>query len=97
MQVLELVCFRLADNDATSFLAANEAVNAWAQSQPGFVSRTLTEAEDGEWTDMVIWSGEAEAKAAAAEMNRVMGQFPAMMMIDPASIVMRHSTIRLAA
>ena len=97
MQVLELVTFRLNTADGQAFLAANQAVTNWAGQQPGFVSRTLSENSDGQWTDMVVWASDAEAKAAAAEMNRVMQDFEAMRMIDPSSIVMQHSTIRLAA
>ncbi|WP_375599151.1 hypothetical protein [Devosia sp. Naph2] len=97
MQVLELVTFRLNTANGEDFLAANAAVNAWASRQPGFVSRTLSEGEGGQWTDMVIWASDAHAKAAAAEMNQVMQDFPAMMMIDPQSIVMQHSAIRIVA
>lgn len=97
MQVLEQVTFRLGTDDSQAFVAANQAVTDWARQQPGFVSRVLSEAEDGMWTDIVVWAGQTEAEAAAAEMNRIMERFPAMMMIDPDTIVMRHGAIRMTA
>ncbi|MEQ9634986.1 MAG: hypothetical protein RLW68_02750 [Devosia marina] len=97
MQILELVTFRLAIPDRQAFLAANDTVSSWAQRQPGFVSRTLSEGEDGQWIDMVVWASDVDARTAAAEMSRIMQDFDAMMMIDPGSVVMRHSAVRLAA
>ncbi len=97
MQILEIVTFRLANTGRQAFLAANDAVNSWARRQPGFVSRTLSEGEDGQWTDMVVWASDAEAKMAAAEMSPITQDLDAMIMIDPGSVVMRHSAVRLAA
>lgn len=94
--VLECVTFRLNTVDGGAFLEANQAITHWLRQQAGFVSRTLAEGEDGQWTDLVVWSGAVEAAAAAAAMNTIMADFSAMSMIDPSSIVMRHQVIRVA-
>ncbi|MHA6300223.1 hypothetical protein [Devosia sp. CAU 1758] len=97
MLTTELVTFRLSGADRDAFLAANAQVNDWARQQAGFVSRTLSEGDDGVWTDMIVWSSAEDAKAAAARMEQEMGRFAAMAMIEPTSVVMRHSAIALTA
>lgn len=97
MQTIELVSFRLAGAQSQDFVAANAAVNSWLAAQPGFLRRELAEGEDGIWLDVVSWETEAAAKSAAAAMERKMGDFVAMAMIDPASITMRHARLKLAA
>jgi antibiotic biosynthesis monooxygenase (ABM) superfamily enzyme len=97
MQAIELVSFRLASNASQDFLAANEEINDWLASQPGFLRRDLAEGEDGTWLDVVVWQTMQEAHAAAAAMEAEAGNFVAMGMIDPASISMRHANLKLIA
>ncbi|MCP8882684.1 hypothetical protein NIM87_04170 [Devosia sp. XJ19-1] len=97
MPTTELVTFRLSGADRDAFIAANAQVNHWVRQQTGFVSRTLSEGADGEWTDIVIWSSAEDAEAAAAQMNQDMDRFEAMAMIEPSSIVMRHAAVVLSA
>jgi len=93
MQALEIASFRLKDADKAAFLEANDAVNAWMRRQPGFVQRQLGLEPDGTWIDVITWASRAEALAAAEQMERDAASLPAMLMIDPASVVMRHADI----
>lgn len=96
MQALEIVSFRLKNADKAAFLGANDAVNAWMRRQPGFLQRQLGLEPDGTWTDIINWASRDEALAAAEQMGRDAGSLPAMLMIDPASVVMRHADIQAA-
>lgn len=50
-------------------LATSRQLQQWAEQQPGFLRRTLLEAEQGVWIDHVEWSSESAAKEAAAKFN----------------------------
>jgi len=93
--VIENVRFRLnAGITPEAFLEANTAVEAWLASQSGFVSRSLSQGEDGEWLDHVEWATMAAAKAADAAMMQEPRLAPFGMAIAPDSITMRHHQLR---
>jgi hypothetical protein len=80
--------------DPGAFAVAAEAVNTWVAQQPGFINRTLSQDEDGHWLDHVTWADMASARTAAAKVMEEPTLAPFMALIDPASIDMRHATIR---
>lgn len=66
-KVLELVVFKLNEGvTREQFLATNDAVSAWAKTQPGFVSRDcLYATEQDKWVDVIYWETMKQAHAAA--------------------------------
>jgi hypothetical protein len=91
---MEIVRFTLvAGTSDAAFLAAAKGTEASLGAQPGFVSRSLTRAEDGSWTDHVIWSSMAMAMAGAETMMAEPAFGPFMALIDGASVSMRHDKI----
>lgn len=93
----ELVAFSIFDDDAPDFLVANAAINDWLRHQPGFVSRQLVRKDDGGWVDMIAWTDESCALAAAASMPSELGPRGAMRAISPVSIGMPHAAIGLSS
>ncbi len=92
--VLEVVSFRLIQGTTdAAFLAAAHATEAPLRRQPGFLTRQLTRAEDGTWTDHVTWATHGQAMAAAKAMMAEPAFGPFIALIDPASMQMRHDTI----
>lgn len=92
--VLEVVTFRLvAGTTKDQFLAAARATESPLHRQPGFVSRRLTLAEDGTWTDLVTWASLPQAHQAAQVMMAEPAFQPFMAMIDMGSVQMRHDQI----
>ena len=92
--VMEIVTFTLAPGtDDARFIAAAKATEAPLRAQRGFVSRSLTQAEDGRWTDHVTWSSMAMAGAGATAMmaEPAFGAF--MALIHGPSVTMRHDRI----
>jgi hypothetical protein len=93
--IAECVRFTLIPGaDPAAFAVAAAAVNTWVAQQPGFINRTLSQGEDGQWLDHVTWADMASAAAAADKMMGEPTLAPFMALIDPASIDMRHATIR---
>jgi hypothetical protein len=94
--VMEVVTFRLVANaDDPAFLAAAKGTEALLRNQAGFLGRSLTRAEDGTWTDHVLWSSLAMATAGAEAMMAEPAFGPFMAMIDGSSVTMRHDPILL--
>jgi hypothetical protein len=92
--VLEVVSFRLTQGTtAAAFLAAARATEAPLRRQPGFLSRQLTRAADGTWTDHVTWASLPQALSAAEAMMAEPAFGPFVALIDPTSMQMRHDTI----
>lgn len=95
--VMEIVSFRLTPGTTdAAFLTAAQATAAPLQAQPGFVSRHLTRAEDGSWTDHVLWSSLAAALAGAEAMMAEPAFGPFMALIDGPTVAMRHDTVAFA-
>lgn len=91
--VMEIVTFTLTPGtDEVSFLAAAKATEAPLRAQRGFVSRSLTRAGDGRWTDHVTWSSMAMAGADATMAEPAFGPF--MALIHGPSVSLRHDQIR---
>ncbi|QBD75407.1 hypothetical protein EPA93_05075 [Ktedonosporobacter rubrisoli] len=64
---IEIVIFRLQEEvTRADFLAAVDETTALLKTQTGFLSRTVSQAESGEWIDILTWESIEAAKAAAA-------------------------------
>ncbi|WP_430448716.1 hypothetical protein [Rhodophyticola sp.] len=90
--VVEVVEFRLAEGaNQKDFMASVAALEAsFLCNAPGYVSRTLTQSEDGVWLDMVYWTSLDEALAAADAIMTDDSAMSFMQAIDPESIDMAH-------
>lgn len=91
--VIEIVQFRLAEG-----VSRDEFVAAAANTMPalcetkGFIGRTLSEGEDGTWTDHVKWTDPALAQAAMEGSMENEAMLPFIMSIDPDSMVLAYQT-----
>ena len=64
---LEVVIFQVRPTVVRAdFLQAVEETTAWLKTQEGFLSRTVSQAESGEWLDILSWESIEAAKAAVA-------------------------------
>lgn len=62
---IEVVIFRLQPTvTRADFLAAVDETTALLKTQNGFISRTVSLAESGEWLDILSWKSIEAAKAA---------------------------------
>ena len=92
-KVLELVLFELKPEvEEDVFLNHSLAVSSWAETQPGFLSRDLTKAEDGRWVDVVWWRSMADAKQAAEAAMSSDACSPMFSAIAEKSVQMIHAT-----
>jgi heme-degrading monooxygenase HmoA len=92
--VMEIVTFRLvAGAEDAVFLHAAKGTADPLQLQPGFLGRSLTRAEDGTWTDHVLWDSMAAAKAGADAMMAEPAFGPFMALIDGPTVSMRHEPV----
>ena len=88
---IELVLFKINGNYSDeAILAAAAKLNDFIEDQPGFISRTLSKAEDGIWNDLVLWKDLASAqKAGEKVMNEpCAGEF--FSMIDESTMQFLH-------
>ncbi len=97
-QTLEIVTFKtVSDASPDAVLVAGQGILPWLHAQPGFLSRHLGQAEDGQWVDCVRWETNADAFAAADAIMSAPGAAAFMGVIEPGSVVMRHYHVTLAA
>jgi len=92
--IAEIVTFRLAQGvDPDAFVAAARALEPLLRASGGVITRTLSQADDGLWTDHIIWRSLATAKATAAQMMADPIAGPMMQMIDPEQVQMSHAPV----
>jgi hypothetical protein len=92
--VAEVVRFRTGqDIDDADFLANARTTEGLVRAQPGFRARYLIRADDGVWTDFVIWESAACARAAAAAVMQAAEFAPFIAAIDVSSIEMSHQPV----
>lgn len=88
---IELVRFRLAPGKtAADWLKVNEKINDWMKAQPGFRFRSVSEAEDGEWWDLVYWASMEAALAAGEKFMPELGGV-IMPLVAPGSVAISRS------
>ena len=91
--VIEIVQFRLAIGvSRDDFLAAAAATMPVLCATEGFIGRTLSEGEDGTWTDHVKWTSPELAQTAMAGSMENEALLPFIMAIDPDSIALTYQT-----
>lgn len=95
--IIETVTFKLAENVShAAFLDTLPAVNTFIQSLDGFISRRLSQAEDGEWLDVIEWTSMEDAKSASDAFVKHEGCGPFMAAMDTTSIHMTHRSLQLS-
>ncbi len=93
MPAIEIGIFRLKDG-----VSREEFLKVAAQTQPvieafaGYISRELSEGENGEWVDLVHWESMEQAHAAGETAMQDPALAPLFQAIDPQSVQMRHVT-----
>jgi len=89
--VIEIVQFRLAEDVSTADFtgAASETMRALCATE-GFISRTLSQGDDGLWTDHVKWTDASSAQAAMEASMENEAFLPFIMAIDPDSISLSY-------
>ena len=93
--VAEIVTFRLSNGiTPESFLDAVATSDAFLDTRSGFLSRRLTQNEDGTWTDYLEWTDMEAAKSAAEALMTTEGVQPFLSAVDPESVTMHHGHIR---
>lgn len=96
--VMELVTFKVkASATPSQFVAASAPVTTWVRAQPGFLSRAVSQGEDGTWFDVVFWESDATARAAAEKFMVDQAQSDFMAMIDPDSVKMTLAQVHSRA
>ncbi|OYX38233.1 MULTISPECIES: hypothetical protein [unclassified Sphingomonas] len=96
--VIECVLFRLIQGtDTAAFTNAAADFNAWVTGRPGFIARSLSCTEDGEWIEHIEWASMDDAKAAAASIGRAEEARPFISAIDGSSVTMRHAVLEVTA
>ena len=92
--VAEIVTFRVVNGTTKEqFIAAARQTEPFVAAAPGFISRTLTQGEDGVWTDYILWRDMASAKQMATAFMDEPSVMPFMQAIDPETVVMRHEVV----
>jgi hypothetical protein len=91
--VIEFVQFRLVEGmSRDDFLAAAAATMPVLCATEGFIGRTLSEGEDGTWTDHVKWTSLEMAQAAMAGSTENEALLPFIMAIDPDNMALTYQT-----
>ena len=63
--VAEVVHFELNSGvEPDACLALIGTIGDWAQAEPGFVSRHVSQGEDGTWVDVTVWTAKKMPKQA---------------------------------
>lgn len=89
--VIEVVTFKLLSGVSDlDYVNASRATEDFVRALPGFQNRTLSKADDGTWTDTVVWENLETAKSAAEKFPQAECAANMIQMIDPASLRMRH-------
>lgn len=89
--MVEVVLFRArAGVSDDQIRAATDALQRDVEGFPGYISRRLVKSEDGQWLDIVDWTGLDEAlRAAEAIMARPSAEGFGEL-VEPESVKMLH-------
>ena len=93
--VLECVIFKLNDSASEEeALVKLSELTLIVQEFDGYVSRSLSINEAGEWMDLVYWTDLASAKSAAQKVMENPKALEAFAVIDESTIQMRHFELK---
>ncbi|WP_445145227.1 hypothetical protein [Dyella sp. Tek66A03] len=84
---IEITSFKLAKGvSLADFVRANADVDPWLRQQPGFVSRMLTQQDDGTIADIVIWERASQARSSAQRLMRELADSPVHSAIEQRTV-----------
>lgn len=90
-QTIELVLFKIkGDISDSEIISAARKLNEFVEKQPGFISRTLSKAEDGTWKDLVFWTDLESAQKAGEKVMSEAFVADFMGMIDESTMQFLH-------
>ena len=88
--------FRLKPGtDREAFLKASAKTGPFISEAPGFLFRRISEAEDGTWSDHVIWKSRADYDAIDAAFMQDPASADMIALIDPATFARTISSVLL--
>jgi hypothetical protein len=95
MAIVEVAFFKLNQAmDTREVQDAARGTQIFIEAQPGYLSRTLCEADGaGEWMDVVVWSDLESAEAAQKKAMHSEACAPFFGLIDPQSLRMSHRAV----
>ncbi len=69
----DIINYKLADNISEEHLqkTAKYIFDIWMKHQPGFVGWEIHQNKDGDYTDIVYWKSQEDAKKAEKEMSKI--------------------------
>lgn len=69
----DIINYKLADGITEEKLLsiAKQIVTTWMTKQPGFIKWEINKSNNGDYTDIVYWNSEEDAKKAEAEMMNI--------------------------
>ena len=93
--IAEIVRFRLKPgSDPAQFAAAAGAIDGLLQGSGAVLARTLSEDQDGTWTDHILWTDLPSARAMAQKVMADPLAAPMMDMIAPEGLQLHHAEVR---
>ncbi len=91
---VEVVTFRPIESVSNASLKeAMEATNTIVQNMDGFIARTTSIDENGEFIDVVYWENKWKALKAAQNIMQIPEVAKNFALIDPKSIAVKHYEI----
>lgn len=89
-EALEITTFRLVSGlSGADFVDANEDINDYLRSQPGFRWRRIVENDDGTITDIVAWKSAKDGRRSAEGIMTKMAGSPVHATINHATVDFR--------
>lgn len=96
-RVIEVVNFKLTEGvTIKDFLASVPPTNTFLQTRNGFVSRRLSQNEDGSWLEHIEWESMNDAKEASEALMAEESCHPMMASIDMESVKMGHNQLMIS-
>ena len=97
-KVFEVVSYEL-NSDATveQAVEANKKSLAFAAEQPGFIKRSVTANDNGQWMDIVEWDKVASVEAASAKFMDDERNHALLAVIDQKTLKMQHLDVMAAS
>lgn len=88
---IEMVSFKLNENATKEqMIATNPAMQTFLNQQPGFLYRSLSCDDNGQWFDIVYWASLAHAQQGGEAFMKSDACATLMPLIDSESCKMRH-------
>lgn len=93
MEFHEVVVSRAAAGASReSVVELARQIQDWVAKRPGFIRRTLVDAGDGTWIDLVVWRSPEDAQATMKEFATAPFAEAAASRLDASSMQMYHGS-----